>query len=151
MLSEAETVRFVEPEIVELLEGEVMEIRGRVVSGVVAGGRVPEERLKIAVTVLFVFIETVQGPEPIHTSPFFHPKNTDPAVGVGVKTIGFKFVKVSVQSVPQFIPVPVTVPKPVPSFITIRVLEIGAVGDKEESTPTPVKSASAKTLLGSQL
>ncbi|HSN13875.1 MAG TPA: hypothetical protein VLT61_04535, partial [Anaeromyxobacteraceae bacterium] len=65
-------------------------------------------------------IVTVQEPVPLHPPPL-HPVKVELAPGVASSVTTVPGVKVSVQSAPQLIPVPVTVPVPAPDFVIVSV------------------------------
>ena len=76
--------------------------------------------LNVAVTVLFALIDMVH--EILFSAS--HPvqlTNTDPVAGAAVSVIAVPLATVSVQSAPQAMPEPVTVPDPVPLLITVSV------------------------------
>jgi len=76
--------------------------------------------LNVAVTVLFALIDMVHEILFSASHPVQLP-NVDPAAGAAVSVIAVPLATVSVQSVPQLMPVPVTVPDPVPFFATVSV------------------------------
>jgi hypothetical protein len=82
--------------------------------------RVKVLALKVAVTVVAAFIDTVQVPVPEQPPPL-HPPNVDPDAAAAVSATDVLLAKTSVQSAPQLIPVPVTVPLPVPLLFTVSV------------------------------
>ncbi|MBI3067056.1 MAG: hypothetical protein HYY82_19210 [Deltaproteobacteria bacterium] len=78
--------------------------------------------LKLAVTVVAALIVTVQVlAVPVHPPPL-HPANVEPEAAAAVSTTDVPLAKGSEQSAPQLIPVGalVTVPVPVPAFVTAR-------------------------------
>ena len=84
--------------------------------------RVNVMALKVAVTVVAALIVTVHVlAVPVHPPPL-HPANVDPAAVPAVSTTDVPLAKGSEQSAPQLIPVGalVTVPVPVPAFVTAR-------------------------------
>jgi len=76
--------------------------------------------LNVAVTVLLASSVTAQEPVPEHPPPD-QPVKVEPAEGVVVRVMEVPSATVSLQSEPQLIPVPVTVPEPVPALLTVRV------------------------------
>jgi hypothetical protein len=76
--------------------------------------------LKVAVTVVLALRVVAQRPIPEHPPPL-QPAKVEPEDGVAERVIAVPEVTVSEQSLPQEIPVPVTVPDPVPDFNTVRV------------------------------
>src|SRR5438477_11745029 len=68
----------------------------------------------------------------VHETPLgvSHPvqlPNVDPAAAAAVRVIDVPLATVSVQSVPQLMPIPVTVPDPVPFFATVSVYVTAAL------------------------
>jgi hypothetical protein len=49
------------------------------------------------------------------------PENVDPVAGVTIKTTTVPVTKVSLQSLPQLIPVALTVPLPLPALLMVSV------------------------------
>jgi hypothetical protein len=76
--------------------------------------------LKVAVTVVLEFKVTVHVPVPEHP-PLDQPAKIEPLLAEAVKVMLVPELVVSEQSEPQEIPVPVTVPEPVPDLETVRV------------------------------
>ena len=72
-------------------------------------------------TVLSLVMDTVQAPPPEHAPD--HPVKVEPGSGVGVNVTLVPGLYVSLQSEPQLTPAGllVTVPLPVPDFVTVRV------------------------------
>jgi hypothetical protein len=62
---------------------------------------------------------TVHAPDPEQAPD--HPANWDPLAGVAVKVMVIPLLKDSVQSAPQLIPTPDTLPRPVPEGMTLKV------------------------------
>ena len=62
---------------------------------------------------------TLHVPLPLHPAPV-QPANVDPAVAPAVNTTTVFCARVSVQSTPQVMPVPVTVPVPAPDLVTVN-------------------------------
>src|SRR5258706_383983 len=75
----------------------------------------------VAVTALTWSIVTTHVPVPLHPSPL-HPVNTDSAAGVAVSVTAVAWVMLTEQVDPQLIPptFDVTVPAPLPAFVTVR-------------------------------
>ena len=73
----------------------------------------------LAVTVLLTFMVTVQ--EAASESQPLHPVSVEPGSDTAVRFTDAPLLKVSEQSAPQLIPVPVTVPSPDPALETVRV------------------------------
>lgn len=86
----------------------------------IVGAWVSEVKLKVAVTVMLEETVTVQLPVPEQPPPD-QPAKVEPELAAAVNvTLVPEFI-VSEQSEPQEIPVPVTVPEPVPALETVRV------------------------------
>src|SRR3989344_9204474 len=79
-----------------------------------------EMEVKAAVTVVLADIVSVQVVAVPEQAPD-QPAKVEPREGVAVRVILVSEVTVSVQSVPQKMPVPVTMPEPVPLLKTVRV------------------------------
>jgi hypothetical protein len=79
----------------------------------------PVTALKVADTVVFAFIVTLQAPVPLH--PLVHPPNVDVDPGASVSATTVPDGNVVWQVVPQLIPVGllVMVPPPVPELCTV--------------------------------
>src|SRR6188472_3503875 len=75
--------------------------------------------VKFAVTVLFA-LTVITHVAPLGASQPVQPAFTEPGPAVAVRVTGVPDAYASKQSVPQFTPVPVTRPKPVPPFATVR-------------------------------
>ena len=87
-------------------------------------------RVKAAVTDFAAVMVTVQALVPVQAP--LQPVKVDPVDGAAVKVTEVLSHMVSVQSAPQSIPVPDTVPLPVPDMATVRTywfLEKMAVTD----------------------
>jgi len=84
-------------------------------------------RVKVAVTPESVVMPNVQSPVPeqllAEPVPPLHPPKVAPVSAVALRVTDVLKLYVSVQSAPQFIPVAVTVPLPVPALVTVRVTE----------------------------
>lgn len=82
--------------------------------------------LKVAVTDSAAFIVTEQPPVPLQAP--LHPANVEPAVGVSLSVTCWPLLKLAVQPPPQLIPVGllVTVPAPVPPFVTVSTKVVTA-------------------------
>ena len=76
--------------------------------------------MSVAVTVLFAVMDMVHE-TPLGVSHPVQLPNVDPAAAAAVRVIDVPLATVSVQSVPQLMPIPVTVPDPVPFFATVSV------------------------------
>jgi len=74
---------------------------------------------KVAVTVMLAFIVTVQVSVPLHPPPL-QPVKVAPVAAAAVKVTEVPLSKDSVQSAPQSMPAPDTVPLPVPDLATVR-------------------------------
>src|SRR5207302_352776 len=72
----------------------------------------------VAVTACAEFIVTTQLPLPLHAP--VHPVKVEPVVGVAVSVTCVPLLKLALHVVPQLIPAGllVTVPLPVPAFVT---------------------------------
>ena len=79
--------------------------------------------LKVAVTVVAAVTVTAQVAVPLHAPP--QPAKTEPEAALAVSVIGVPAATVWVQAVPHAIPAGelVTVPAPVPFFVTDSVTE----------------------------
>lgn len=82
--------------------------------------------VNVATTTLSDVEFTIQLPVPEHTPPV-HPENVDPESGVAVRVSVVESFTTSEQSLPHDIPVPDTVPVPVPSLVTDTVYVTGGV------------------------
>src|SRR5215467_14164866 len=69
-------------------------------------------------------IETVQAPVPVQAP--FQPEKVEPVAGVAVKVTAVPLVKDARQVVPQEMPAGalITVPLPVPDFVTVNAKEV---------------------------
>ena len=74
---------------------------------------------KVAVTDLSALIVTVHVPPPVHVP--LQALKEEPLLGLAVRVTEVPLLKVSEQSVPQLIPVAVTVPSADPALVTVRV------------------------------
>src|SRR4051812_23740357 len=74
---------------------------------------------KVAVTLFAASIVTVHAPVPLHAPP--QPMNVESIAAAAVSVTIVPKLNGSVQSVPQLMPVPETVPEPVPAFVTVSV------------------------------
>jgi hypothetical protein len=85
--------------------------------------------LKVAVTVVAAISVTAQVAVPLHAPP--QPAKTEPEAALAVSVIGVPAATVAVQSVPHAIPAAelVTVPAPVPFFVTDSVTVAPAVAE----------------------
>ena len=116
ILSVDVATREIVPETVELFRDEVMETTGAWVS------------LNVAPTVVLAETVTEQELVPLHPPPL-QRVNVEPDEGVAVKVIWVPpDMPDSEQSLPQLIPVPVTVPSPVPDLVVVRVKVVGGGG-----------------------
>jgi hypothetical protein len=88
---------------------------------------------KFAVTCTGVFPVRVHAPVP--AQPLLQPEKVDPVVAAGVRVTTAPLANVSAQSVPQAIPAGllVTVPAPVPAFVTVTLSPAGAGGVPQAS------------------
>jgi hypothetical protein len=88
----------------------------------VPGGGGGAEVLKVAVTVIFWLILTVQEPVPVQPPPL-QPAKTDPEAGRAVSVTVVRFENDPEHVVPQLMPLGllVTVPLPVPVLVTWSV------------------------------
>jgi hypothetical protein len=77
--------------------------------------RVKLTRLKVAVQVMFAVTVTVPVVQPVPVQP----ANVEPLAATAVKATGVPLLKLFVQSLPQLMPVAVTVPLPVPALFTV--------------------------------
>ena len=89
---------------------------------VMALGQVPPvpPALNVAVTLRAAVIDNTQFPVPLQLP--LHPANVDPLLAVAVSVTDVPFAKFVVHVLPQLIPTgeEVTVPVPVPIFVTLR-------------------------------
>jgi hypothetical protein len=83
---------------------------------------------KVAVTVIGALPLTVHGPVPLQPPPL-QPVNVDPQAGVAVSVTVVPLGYVSVQSVPQTMPIGLllTTPMPVPAGATVRVKVVAVI------------------------
>jgi hypothetical protein len=81
---------------------------------------------KVAVMLPAAFIETVQVGVP--AQPLFQPVKVEPAAGVAVKVTSVPLVNAAEQVAPQLMPAGalVTVPVPLPAFVTVSAKGCGA-------------------------
>src|SRR5437588_935720 len=88
-------------------------------------GKVVGLVVKVAVTDCAAFIVTTQLPLPLHAP--VHPVKVEPVVAVGVSVTCVPLLKLAVHVVPQLIPAGllVTVPVPVPAFVTVKGKVVG--------------------------
>src|SRR6185503_8569787 len=79
-------------------------------------------RVNVAVTAVAALIVTVHVPVPVQPPPL-QPENVDPVAGVAVKVMAVPLVNPVEQVAPQEMPAGalVTVPLPVPDFVTLSV------------------------------
>ena len=105
-------------------------------------------RLNCAVTVVAVLTVMAQVGA-LAQPPPLQPVNVEPAVGVAVSTMTVFGATDSLQSAPQAIPVPVTVPKPVPDFVTVNnTFETGALSVAQiENSDVPLTACVAVALI----
>jgi len=75
-------------------------------------------RVKVAVTDSAAVMVTVQAPVPVQAP--LQPIKVEPVAAAAVKVTEVPSHMVSEQSEPQSIPVPDTVPVPVPDLVTVR-------------------------------
>jgi hypothetical protein len=82
--------------------------------------------LKVADTVVFAFIVTLQAPAPLH--PPAHAPNVEVAAGVSVSVTTVPAANVAWHVVPQLMPAGllVMVPPPVPELCTVSRYVVGA-------------------------
>ena len=80
--------------------------------------------MKVAVIFLSAFMDTIQNPVPEHPPP--QPANELPLFGVAVKITELPASEVYEQVDPQLMPEgePVTIPEPVPVFVTVKVYKL---------------------------
>jgi hypothetical protein len=78
--------------------------------------------VKLALTACAALIVTTHAPVPLHPAPL-HPENADPLAGVAVKVTCVPLTNAALHVAPQLIPAGllVTVPLPLPVFVTVRV------------------------------
>jgi hypothetical protein len=105
---------------------------------VTASANVVVELLNVAVTARAAVIETVQAPVPVHAP--LHPANDEPLAAAGVRVTEVPLLKLALQVVPQLIPAgaEVTVPAPVPFFVTARLKEVTGPETKGEIRLPPI-------------
>ncbi len=88
---------------------------------------VPEElaAVNVAVTVMSAFTVTVQGPVPLQPPPLkpppLKPAKVESLAALACRVTEVLDVKLSEQSAPQLILVPVTIPLPDPALLMVRV------------------------------
>ena len=106
--------------------------------------------LKVAVTARAAVIDTVQAPVPVHAP--LQPANVEPLAAAAVSVTEVPLAKFALQVAPQLMPAgdEVTVPVPVPAFVTlsanvvaellkVAVTERAAVIDTVQA-PVPVQA-----------
>jgi hypothetical protein len=118
---------------------------GAFVTNDTVNGNVMTVVLNVAVTDTGAFIVTVQLLVPVQAP--LQPANVEPELGAAVSVTCDPLLKFAVQPLPQLIPdgLLVTVPAPVPAFVTVNANEVGlnvAVTDCAAviftvQTPTP--------------
>ena len=86
--------------------------------------------LNVAVTERAMVICTVQAPVPVHEP--LQPANVEPLAAAGVSVTFAPLLKLALQVAPQLMPAgeDVTVPDPVPFFVTARLNVVPPVGTK---------------------
>ena len=76
--------------------------------------------LKVAVQVILAVTVTTPLVQPVPVQP----ENVAPGAAAAVRTIWVPLLMLSLQSLPQLIPMAVTVPLPVPTLATLSVKEV---------------------------
>jgi hypothetical protein len=98
--------------------GDEVTVPEPVPASVTVAAKLLTEPLNVAVTLRAAVIEVVQVPEPVHAP--LQPANVEPLAAAAVSVTDVPLAKLAVHVVPQLMPVgdDVTVPVPVPAFVT---------------------------------
>lgn len=96
------------------------------------------ELLNVAVTARAAVIDTVQAPVPVHAPD--QPANVEPELAAGVSVTDEPLEKFAVHVEPQLIPAgdDVTVPAPVPAFVTARLKDVTGPATNGEIRLPPI-------------
>jgi hypothetical protein len=107
--------------------------------------------VKLALTACAALIVTTQVPVPLHPAPL-QPVNVEPLNAVAVKVTDVPLANEALQVVPQVIPVGllVTVPSPLPTFVTVNVC-VSVIFATKASLPPPRVVWKAPVVVGKSL
>jgi hypothetical protein len=105
---------------------------------VTVSANVVAELLKVAVTARAAVIDTVQAAVPVHAPD--QPANVEPVAAAGVSVTDAPLLKFALHVAPQLIPEgdDVTVPVPLPAFVTPRLNEVTGPATKGEIRVPPL-------------
>jgi hypothetical protein len=105
---------------------------------VTASANVVAELLKVAVTARAAVIDTVQAAVPVHAP--LQPANVEPVVAAGVSVTDAPLEKLALHVDPQLMPAgdEVTVPAPVPAFVTARLKDVTGPATNGEMRLPPI-------------
>jgi len=105
---------------------------------VTESANVVAELLNVAVTARAAVIDTVQAPVPVHAPD--QPANVEPDVAAGVNVTDVPLEKLALQVDPQLMPAgdEVTVPVPVPDFVTARLNDVTGPATNGEIRLPPI-------------
>jgi len=105
---------------------------------VTLSANVVAELLKVAVTARAAVIETVQAPVPVQAP--LQPANAEPLAAAGVSVTDAPLEKLAVHVDPQLMPAgeEVTVPVPVPDFVTARLKDVTGPATNGEMRLPPI-------------
>ena len=100
--------------------GDDVTVPDPVPASVTVAAKLLTEPLNVAVTLRATVIVVVQVPVPVHAP--LQPANVEPLAATAVSVTDAPLAKLAVHVVPQLMPVgdDVTVPVPVPAFVTAR-------------------------------
>ena len=96
------------------------------------------ELLNVAVTARAAVIDTVQAPVPVHEP--LQPANVEPELAAGVSVTDAPLEKLALHVDPQLMPAgdEVTVPAPVPAFVTARLYDVTGPATNGEIRLPPI-------------
>ena len=105
---------------------------------VTVSANVVAELLNVAVTARAAVIDTVQAPVPVHAPD--QPANVEPEAAAGVSVTDAPLVKLALHVEPQLMPAgdEVTVPVPVPAFVTARLNDVTGPATNGEIRLPPI-------------
>lgn len=126
----------VEPQLIPA--GEEVTVPVPVPAFATESAKVVAELLNVAVTIRVAVIDTVQAPVPVHAP--LQPANVEPELAAGVSVTDEPLEKFAAQVEPQLIPAgdDVTVPAPVPAFVTVRLNEVTGPATNGEIRLPPI-------------
>ena len=105
---------------------------------VTVSANVVAELLNVAVTARAAVIDTVQAAVPVHAPD--QPANVEPDAAAGVRVTDEPLLKLALHVAPQLMPAgdEVTVPVPVPAFVTARLNDVTGPATKGEIRLPPI-------------